>query len=123
MQALQKLGGPFGAAILGSVLLSAYQAQLHLAGLPPAVANVVKESLFGGLAVAKQLGSAPLLASVRTAFVQGMDVSLAVAAGIAGAGFVSTPGPLPGAGPLESRGRATAGGATRRPRGVAGSRC
>src|SRR5712692_9824158 len=96
MQALQKVGGPFGAAILGSVLISAYQGQLHLAGLPPAVANVVKESLFGGLAVAQQLGSAPLLASVRTAFVQGMDVSLVVAAGIAVAGFVLTLIFLPG---------------------------
>jgi len=48
MQAIQKVGAPFGVAILGSVLSSAYQAQLNLAGLPPAVANVVKESLFGG---------------------------------------------------------------------------
>lgn len=80
MQALQKTGAPFGVAILGSVLSSAYQAQLHLAGLPAAVAHVVKESLFGGLAVAHQLGSAPLLESVRAAFVHGMDVSLVVAA-------------------------------------------
>src|SRR5260221_104066 len=104
MQALQKVGGPFGAAILGSVLLSTYQAQLHLAGLPAAVANVVKESLFGGLAVAQQLGSAPLLASVRTAFVQGMDVSLVVAAGIAVAGFVLTLAFLPGRAASKARG-------------------
>ena len=90
MQALQKIGGPFGAAILGSVLSSVYQGQLHLAGFPAAVANVVKESLFGGLAVAQQLGSAALLVSVRAAFVQGMDVSLVVAAGIAVVGFVLT---------------------------------
>jgi hypothetical protein len=96
MQAIQKVGAPFGAAILGSVLSSVYQAQVHLAGLPPAVAQVVKESLFGGLAVAMQLGSAPLLASVRTAFVQGMDVSLVVAAGIAAAGLVLTLAFLPG---------------------------
>ena len=90
------LGGPFGTAILGSVLSSAYQAQLNLAGLPSTVAQVVKESLFGGLAVAHQLGSAQLLASVRTAFVQGMDVSLVVAAGIAAAGLVLTLIFLPG---------------------------
>ena len=88
MQALQKVGAPFGAAILGSVLSSAYQAQLNLAGLPPVVASAVKTSLFGGLAVAQQLGSALLLASVRTAFVHGMDVSLVVASGIATAGIV-----------------------------------
>src|SRR5437868_1447272 len=96
MQALQKVGAPFGTAILGSVLSSAYQAQLNLAGLPSTVANVVKGSLFGGLAVAQQLGSASLLASVRTAFVHGMDVSLVVAAGIAAAGFVLTLAFLPG---------------------------
>jgi len=96
MQALQKVGGPFGAAILGSVLSSVYQDRLNLAGLPAAAAHVVKQSLFGGLAVAQQLGSAPLLASVRTAFVQGMDVSLVVAAGIATLGFVLTLTFLPG---------------------------
>jgi DHA2 family multidrug resistance protein-like MFS transporter len=96
MQALQKTGGPLGTAILGSVLSSAYQAQLNLAGLPPAVASVVKESLFSGLAVAQQLGSAALLASVRAAFVHGMDVSLVVAAGIAAVGVVLTLAFLPG---------------------------
>jgi MFS family permease len=90
LQALQKVGAPFGAAILGSVLSSAYQAQLNLAGLPATVASVVKTSLFGGLAVAQRLGSAVLLASVRTAFVHGMDVSLVVAAGIAALGFLLT---------------------------------
>ena len=95
LQALQKTGGPLGTAILGSVLSSAYQARLNLAGLPPAAATVVKESLFGGLAVAQQLGSAPLLASVRAAFVHGMDVSLVVAAGIAAAGIVLTVAFLP----------------------------
>ena len=39
MQALQKVGSPFGTAILGSVLLSTYQGQLHLAGLPAAAAR------------------------------------------------------------------------------------
>jgi DHA2 family multidrug resistance protein-like MFS transporter len=99
MQAIQKVGAPFGAAILGSVLSSVYQARLNLAGLPPVVANVVKESLFGGVAVALKLGSTPLLASVRTAFVQGMDISLVVAAGIAAAGFVLTLAFLPGRAP------------------------
>ena len=96
MQALQKLGGPFGSAILGSVLSSVYQAHLNLAGLPSTVANVVKESLFAGLAVAQQLGSPQLLASVRAAFVQGMDISLVAAVGIAVAGLVLTLIFLPG---------------------------
>ena len=102
MQALQKVGGPFGAAILGSVLSSAYQSQLNLAGLPLVVASAVKTSLFGGLAVAQRLGSAPLLASVRTAFVHGMDVSLVVAAGIAAAGFVLALAFLPASAPTKA---------------------
>jgi DHA2 family multidrug resistance protein-like MFS transporter len=88
MQALQKMGGPLGAAILGSALSSAYLTHLNLAGLPPAVASVVKQGLFEGLAVAGKLGSAALLDSVRSAFVYGMDVSLIVAAGIAGMGML-----------------------------------
>jgi MFS family permease len=96
MQAIQKVGAPFGAAILGSVLSSAYQSQLNLAGLPTAVANIVKESLFGGLEVASKLGSASLFESVRTAFVHGMDVSLVVAAGVAAAGLLLTLAFLPG---------------------------
>jgi MFS family permease len=90
MQALQKTGAPFGVAVLGSVLSTAYQAQLNLAGLPPAVAQIVKQSLFGGLAVAQHLRSAALLASVRSAFVFGMDRSLFAAAGIAAAGVILT---------------------------------
>jgi MFS transporter, DHA2 family, multidrug resistance protein len=88
MQALQKVGGPFGAAIMGSVLSTAYQADLHLAGLPPALVSAVRGSVFGGLAVAHRLGSPALLDSVRAAFVHGMDVSLVVSAGIAVAGLV-----------------------------------
>jgi MFS transporter, DHA2 family, multidrug resistance protein len=88
MQALQKIGGPFGAAIIGSVLSAAYQADLNLAGVPSAVASAVRGSVFGGLAVAHRLGSPTLLESVRTAFVHGMDVSLLVSAGIAVAGGV-----------------------------------
>src|SRR5690348_6942515 len=93
MQALQKVGGPFGAAILGSVLSSAYQARLNLvnlAGLPSEAARAVRESLFGGLAVAERLGSASLGDAVRAAFVHGMDASLVVAAGIAAVGIVLT---------------------------------
>jgi DHA2 family multidrug resistance protein-like MFS transporter len=88
MQALQKVGAPFGVAILGSVLISAYQGNLHLVGLPPAAAKLIQESVFGGIAVAHQLGSAQLLESVRLAFAQGMDVALLVSAGIAAAGIV-----------------------------------
>jgi MFS transporter, DHA2 family, multidrug resistance protein len=88
MQALQKVGGPFGAAIMGSVLSTVYQGDLGLAGLPPAAASAVRGSVFGGLTVAHRLGSASLQESVRTAFVHGMDVSLVVSAGIAVVGIL-----------------------------------
>ncbi|HXM58991.1 MAG TPA: DHA2 family efflux MFS transporter permease subunit [Candidatus Dormibacteraeota bacterium] len=90
MQALQKVGGPFGVAIMGSVLSSAYQASLGTGALPPAAARAARESVFGGLAVAHQLGSGPLLASVRASFLHGMDAALLVSAGIAAAGIVLT---------------------------------
>jgi MFS transporter, DHA2 family, multidrug resistance protein len=104
MQAFQKLGAPFGAAILGSVLSSAYQAQLQLAGLPAALASVVRASVFGGLAVAGRLHSAALLASVRESFVHGMDVSLVVCAGVAVVGALLALAFLPGRTPAAATG-------------------
>ena len=83
LQTVQKVGAPLGAAILGSVLLTAYQSELHLSGLPAGVAVVVRQSMFGGLAVAGKLQSPALLASVRQSFVHGLDVSLFVSAGVA----------------------------------------
>jgi EmrB/QacA subfamily drug resistance transporter len=88
MQALTKMGGPLGTAILGSVLSATYIAHLDVTGLPPAIAQVAKEGLFSGLAVAAKLGSPELLASVRSAFVDGMSASLIVGAGMAVAGFI-----------------------------------
>jgi MFS family permease len=90
MQALQKAGGPLGAAIMGSVLSSVYLSKLQLAGLPPAIASVVRQSLFGGLAVAARLHSPAFLSMVQNSFVNGMDVSLVVAGGIAIVGLVLT---------------------------------
>ena len=95
MQALQKTGGPFGTAVLGSVLSSVYLGQLLLTGLPAPVANAVRQSLFGGIAVAARLHSPALLNMVRGAFVDGMDVSLVVAASIAAAGLLLTLAFLP----------------------------
>jgi MFS transporter, DHA2 family, multidrug resistance protein len=96
LQALQKIGGPFGSAIMGSVLIAVYRDRVGVAGLPPAAAGTVRQSVFGGLAVAHQLHSAPLAASVRDAFVHGMDASLVVSAGIAAAGFALALVFLPG---------------------------
>lgn len=100
LQALQKLGAPFGAAILGSVLHSAYQSQLHLGQLPPPLADLARQSVFGGVAVARRMHSPALLDDVRKAFVHGLDVALIVSAGIALAcvilGLAFMPGPKAG---------------------------
>ena len=88
LQALNKLGGPVGTAVLGSVLSGVYLGRLHLAGLPAPAVAAVRRSVFGGVSVAHRLGSATLLHDVRAAFVQGMDVALVVSAGVALAGGV-----------------------------------
>jgi EmrB/QacA subfamily drug resistance transporter len=83
LEAIDEVGGPFGIAILGSVVSAGYVAHLSLSGLSGGAASAVRQSVFGGVAVAHQLQSSPLLTSVRTAFVDGMDNALLVSAGIA----------------------------------------
>jgi DHA2 family multidrug resistance protein-like MFS transporter len=88
LQAIIKLGPAFGATILGSVLNSTYQSAVSVTELPAQAAAAVRQSVFGGLAVAKQLGSTALADSVRTAFVAGMDDAARVAAIVAVAAMV-----------------------------------
>lgn len=90
VQAVNKVGGPFGTATLGSVLTAGYLGRLHLGALPAPAAAAVRRSVFGGIAVARQTGSGALMGSVRAAFVHGMDAALVVSAGIAVAGMVLT---------------------------------
>ncbi len=88
MQAVQKTGAPLSAAVLGSVLSSAYESHLNLAGLPAAAAAAARSSVFGGIAVARQLRSPQLLVSVRDGFAHGIDSMLWVSVGLALAGIV-----------------------------------
>jgi MFS transporter, DHA2 family, multidrug resistance protein len=90
LQAVNKTGGPLGIAVLGSVLSAGYLSRLNLAGLPAAAASAARQSVFGGVAVARQIHSTALLTSVQRAFVHGMDMALLVSAGIALAGVVLT---------------------------------
>ncbi len=80
VQAFQKTAGPLGTAIVGSVLTATYRSRLDGTPAP------VRASVYGGLAVARELGSATLAQSVRAAFVAGTDASLLVSVGTAGAG-------------------------------------
>jgi EmrB/QacA subfamily drug resistance transporter len=102
LQAVVKLGPAFGASILGSVLNSTYQSHVDVAGLPAAAADAVLSSVFGGIAVAQQLGSATLLASVQQAFVAGMDDASRVAAAVAGVAIIVALAFLPGRRPATS---------------------
>jgi len=138
--ALRQVGAALGAAILGTVLSSAYQSQLDLAGLPAAAASAVKSGISGGVAVAHDLGSPALLYSVSAAFVHGLDVMLWCCAGIALAAALlalaflprqagvpvaevpatepaAAPGPLPAGQPAR---QARPAGAAATPRGPAG---
>ena len=90
MQAVQKLGTPLAAAILGSVMNAGYADNLTLTGLPPQAADAVRDSVFAGVAVADQLGSAVLLTEVRTAFVAGLDQLAWVGAGVTVLGALLT---------------------------------
>jgi MFS transporter, DHA2 family, multidrug resistance protein len=85
MTAMRQVGATIGVAVLGTVLNSVYQSHLTraLAGLPHAVARAAHSSVTGGLAVAHALHSLSLLALVRTAYADGLDVMLWVCAAIA----------------------------------------
>jgi hypothetical protein len=83
ISALRQVGATIGVAVLGTVLGSVYRGHLAITGLPAAAANAAKSSVAAGVGVAHQLNSAPLLGSVRHAFVTGMDTMLWVCAGIA----------------------------------------
>jgi MFS transporter, DHA2 family, multidrug resistance protein len=96
IQAMQKVGAPFGAAILGSVLVSGYHSGLNLAGLPPALAGAVRLSVFAGAKVAESLHSPALLVSVRQAFVHGMDLALLTSAAIAAVAMLLALAFMPG---------------------------
>jgi DHA2 family multidrug resistance protein-like MFS transporter len=86
LQAINKLGAPFGAAVLGSIVSSAYLAHLDTSDLPDAAARTAQQSVFSGVAVAHETGSSLLLDSVRTAFAYGLDKALLLTAGVALAG-------------------------------------
>ncbi|HEV7647483.1 MAG TPA: MFS transporter [Actinophytocola sp.] len=99
MQAVQKLGTPLAAAILGSVLNSGYTGSLHLTGLPAQAAAAVRDSVYAGVEVAGRLSSPDLLLAVRTAFVDGLEQMAWVSAGVAALGVLLTVAFLPARAP------------------------
>jgi hypothetical protein len=72
-------------AILGTVIANSYSSNVAsvAAGLPAQAAAAVRAGVGSGVAVAQQLGSASLLHTVKTGFVNGMDLMLWICCGIA----------------------------------------
>ena len=83
ISALRQVGGTIGVAILGTVISNSYSTRVDVTGLPSSAAALVRSSVAGGVAVAREAGSASLLDSVRTAFIHGMDMMLWTCGGIA----------------------------------------
>lgn len=108
----RQIGGALGVAILGSLLASVYASNMGsaVAGLPAQAADVAQDSIGGAFRVAESLGAAgqPLIDAANQAFVDGMSVSVWVAAAIALVGAVVTAIYLP-AKPLDIEGSAAAG--------------
>jgi EmrB/QacA subfamily drug resistance transporter len=117
LQAINKLGGPLGTAVLGSLLSTAYLAHLALAGLPAAAAAAARQSIFGAVAVAQKIHSPALLASAHTAFVNGMDLALLVSGAIALVGLALTVAFLPNATTAKTTDQPPAKAAVRRLQG------
>ncbi|MDT6988400.1 hypothetical protein ACFSUJ_00070 [Streptomyces lusitanus] len=82
-QSVRTLGGSFGAAVLGSVLNCGYRGDLNLGGVPAQARGAVEDSVFGGLAVAREIKSEALADSVRSAYVTALD-SVLVVSGVLG---------------------------------------
>jgi DHA2 family multidrug resistance protein-like MFS transporter len=78
LMAMRQVGGTIGVAVLGTVLASGYRDALG-----DAVPEAARESVSAGAAVAHQVGSPSLLASVQSAFIEGMDAMLWVCGGVA----------------------------------------
>lgn len=73
----RELGGALGIAVLGSLLGSGYRNGLDVTGLPPQLAEAARSSL----AAAARIGG-PVGEHARTAFVDGMHLTLLAAAGV-----------------------------------------
>ncbi|HEX6147488.1 MAG TPA: DHA2 family efflux MFS transporter permease subunit [Acidimicrobiia bacterium] len=90
----RQVGGALGVAILGSVLAATYSAAMEpvTARLPAEAAEAATDSIGGALAVAGQIGeaAAPLIAAAKSAFIDGMQLAVWVAAGVVFLGAVVT---------------------------------
>jgi DHA2 family multidrug resistance protein-like MFS transporter len=82
IMAVRMVGATIGVAVLGTILNAAYRTHLDAGQLPAPQVRVARDSVGAGVAAARQFGSDSLLASVRAAYVHGMDRMLAVSVGL-----------------------------------------
>src|SRR5262245_12667775 len=92
-----ELGGALGIAILGSIGVAVYRAQLAdtlPAGVPGQAATIARDTLGGAVGVAAQLpgtAGAALVEAAREAFTQGMQLTVTLSAAVAvGAAVLAT---------------------------------
>ncbi|MBB6672064.1 DHA2 family efflux MFS transporter permease subunit [Cohnella nanjingensis] len=90
IMALRQVGGTIGVAVLGTVLSSGYRDKLVTDGLSGELAETVRRSVSAGVAVAHQIDSPALLASVRSSFVHGMGAMLWICGAVAALGIILT---------------------------------
>ncbi len=83
ISAMRQVGSVIGVAILGTLISNAYGSRVDTSGLPAAAADLARTGVAGGVEVAHALGSPELLDSVRSAFVDGMDIMLWTCSAIA----------------------------------------
>src|SRR5262245_33250058 len=81
LQAVRMVGGALGAAILGALINSTYRTDLQQA-VSPALARPARDSAIAGIDAATATHPPQLLEAVRQAFVNGMNVTLWVSAGV-----------------------------------------
>src|SRR3954454_22793694 len=103
--ALRQVGGALGVAVLGSLASAAYTGRLDLSGLPGQAAAAAQDSVAGGMAVARSLGSPALAGNVAGAYVHAMTVVLLTTAGLALAGAVAAALRLPARGQIPAGAR------------------
>lgn len=88
VQTLRQAASVLGIAVLGAVLNAVYRSAVDVRGLSADAAGAARDGVASGLQVAQATGSTRLLASVRGAYVHGMDAMLWASVAVAVVGAV-----------------------------------